>query len=109
MKVIVKGGVILSLLLFVFACNSGYEKTPFEGKQFRIDTLHIKVPENRSPTLANLTVQEFMGNEYLIGFNFQTYSIDYYDLKGFEFVKSIRLTKEGPNFVSGVSAFCSIT
>ena len=42
MKVIVKGGVILSLLLFVFACNSGYEKTPFEGNNSELIRFILK-------------------------------------------------------------------
>ncbi|MBS3742649.1 MAG: DUF4221 family protein, partial [Candidatus Cloacimonetes bacterium] len=74
--------------------------------QISKEDIHIPIDSITYPSYSIYQNVFVNGTNYLAGYNRDMHSIDVFDLNEKEFFKHIKLDKQGPNGLRGLTGFC---
>jgi hypothetical protein len=89
------------LLIFLTCCSSKDEQHFVEISR----TIEIPIPSHALSTYICQYIYNRDSLVYYYGYNYLHHSIDIFNLSNQEYVKSVKLQKDGPNGIKGVNGF----
>lgn len=90
----------------LFSCSGVKENSEEMTYSFEIekDNVFIDIPSTTSPNLTYPVLWDSLGDEYFAAYNFQVHGLDIFNLSQRIYVKQVKFSTEGPDFVSSVQA-----